>query len=133
MKKRGERIVFDHSGSSFDAFLEEEGIREEVEAVAIKRVLAWQISQEMQQQKKTKQAMARDLQTSRSQLDRLLDPRNVSVSLDTMARAAKVLGKSLVIQIRNRKVGAVQPRGTASRPKKRPAKRIRRQEARIEV
>ena len=53
MKKNGKKTVFDHSGSSIDSFLEEEGIREEVEAVAIKRVLAWQLSQEMQQQKKT--------------------------------------------------------------------------------
>ena len=110
MKKREKKIAFDHSGSSFDDFLEEEGIREEVEAVAIKRVLAWQLSQEMHQQKKTKQAMARDLETSRSQLDRLLDPRNVSVSLDTMARAARVLGKSLVIRIRDRKAAGVKHR-----------------------
>ena len=47
MKKSGKKIAFDHSGSSFDTFLEEEGIREEVEAVAIKRVLAWQLSQEI--------------------------------------------------------------------------------------
>ena len=82
---------FDHSGSSFDAFLQEEGIREEVETVAVKRVLAWQIEQAMLVQRKTKQAMARELHTSRSQLDRLLDPRNASVSLETIARAAKVL------------------------------------------
>ena len=63
---------------------------------AIKRVLAWQLSRAMRQQKKTKQAMARALDTSRSQLDRLLDPDHVGVSLGTMARAAQVLGKSLV-------------------------------------
>ena len=103
MKKSGKKTTFDHSGSSFDAFLEEEGIREEVEAVAIKRVLAWQLSQEMRIQKKTKQAMAQDLRTSRSQLNRLLDPQNASISLDTMARAARVLGKSLIIQIGDRK------------------------------
>ncbi len=111
------KIAFDHSGSSFDDFLEEEGIREEVEAVAIKRVLAWQLSQEMQLQKKTKQAMARELQTSRSQLDRLLDPRNVSVSLDTMARAARALGKSLVIRIGDRKIGGAKRRGGVDGPK----------------
>ena len=105
MKKRTQKAAFDYSGSSFDSFLEEDGIREEVEAVAIKRVLAWQLSEEMQQQKKTKQAMARDLQTSRSQLDRLLDPHNVPVSLDTMARAARVLGKSLVIRGGRRETG----------------------------
>jgi plasmid maintenance system antidote protein VapI len=125
MKKRAQKVAFDHSGSSFDSLLEEEGIREEVEAVAIKRVLAWQLSQEMQQQKKTKQAMARDLQTSRSQLDRLLDPRNVSVSLDTMARAARVLGKSLEIRIRDRMPGSVKHRGATSRSKEQPAKRGR--------
>lgn len=103
MKKTGKKTTFDHSGSSFDEFLDEEGIREEVEAVAIKRVLAWQLSQEMLHQNKTKQAMARDLRTSRSQLDRLLDPQNASISLDTMARAARVLGKSLIIQIGDRK------------------------------
>jgi antitoxin HicB len=90
-----------HSGSSFDEFLEEEGIREEVESAAIKRVLAWQFEQEMERQQKTKQAMARELKTSRSQLDRLLDPQNTAVSLDTLARAARILGKRLVLEIRD--------------------------------
>jgi antitoxin HicB len=88
-----------HSGSTFDSFLEEEGIREEVEAVAIKRVLAWQLEQAMQEQQKTKQAMAKQLHTSRSQLDRLLDPGNVSVTLDTITRAAMVLGKRIIIRV----------------------------------
>jgi len=110
MKKTGKETTFDHSGSSFDEFLEEEGIREEVEAVAIKRVLAWQLSQEMQHQNKTKQAMARELRTSRSQLDRLLDPQNASISLDTMARAARVLGKRLIIRISDRKPAAEEKR-----------------------
>src|SRR5947207_10505641 len=99
MKAKKKNGLVEHTGSTFDSFLEEEGIREEVEAVAIKRVLAWQLEQAMRKQQITKQAMARELHTSRSQLDRLLDPRNVSVSLDTMARAARVLGKSLVIRI----------------------------------
>ena len=117
MKKRTGK-AFDHSGSSFDSFLEEEGIREEVEAVAIKRVLAWQLSQEMRRQKRTKRAMARELHTSRSQLDRLLDPKNVSVSLSTVARAAQVLGKSLVIRITDRRIGAPGgvPPGSGSQP-----------------
>jgi antitoxin HicB len=99
MKKRiaGQRDK--HSGSTFDSFLDEEGIREEVEAVAAKRVLAWQLAQEMEKQQKTKQSMARELNTSRSQLDRLLDPTNTTVSLDTIARAAKVLGKRVVLRI----------------------------------
>jgi hypothetical protein len=89
----------DHSGSSFDSFLEEQGIREEVEAVAIKRVLAWEFSRAMQEQQKTKRAMAKQLHTSRSQLDRLLDPRNISVTLDTITRAAKALGKRVIIRV----------------------------------
>jgi hypothetical protein len=96
--------AFDHSGSTFDSFLEEEGIKREVEAVAVKRVLAWQLERAMQTQHKTKRAMARELRTSRSQLDRLLDPTNISVSLDTITRAAKALGKSVTIRISDAKV-----------------------------
>jgi K+-transporting ATPase c subunit len=97
----------DHSGSTFDSFLEEEGIREQIEAVAIKRVLAWQLERAMQKQKKTKQAMARQIQTSRSQLDRLLDPRNASVTLDTIARAARAVGKRLIIRMTDAKAKRV--------------------------
>ncbi len=104
MKVRKNRKKANHSGSSFDSFLEEAGIKEEVEAVAIKRVLAWQLEQAMEEQKKTKQAMARELRTSRSQLDRLLDPRNVSVTLDTISRAARAVGKRLVVRIADVKV-----------------------------
>src|SRR5271155_5451692 len=88
-----------HSGSTFNSCLEEEGIREEVEAVAIKRVLAWQFEHAMQEQRKTKQVMAKQLHTSRSQLDRLLDPQNVAVTLDTITRAARALGKRLIIRV----------------------------------
>ncbi|HWF37277.1 MAG TPA: hypothetical protein VG322_02075 [Candidatus Acidoferrales bacterium] len=87
------------SGSTFDSFLEKEGIREEVEAVAIKRALAWQLEQAMRKQQKTKQAMAKQLRTSRSQLDRLLDPQNTSVTLDTITRAARALGKRVIIRV----------------------------------
>ena len=98
MKKRTDQ-AFDPNGSDFDSFLEEEGIRWEVEAVAVKRVLAWQLRQAMREQHKTKKAMAEELQTSRSQLDRLLDPSNTSVSLETIPRAAGVLGRRVVIRI----------------------------------
>lgn len=102
--KRGTKNQEDiHSGSSFDSFLEAEGIREEVEAVAIKRVLAWQFRQAMAKQRKTKRAMAAQLRTSRSQLDRLLDPKNTAVTLETVARAAQVLGKRLTIRVTNAK------------------------------
>ena len=99
MSKGKNRKRTNHSGSTFDSFLEEQGIREEVEAVAIKRVLAWQLEQAMQEQQKTKQAMAKQLHTSRSQLDRLLDPSNVSVTLDTITRAARALGKRVIIRV----------------------------------
>jgi predicted XRE-type DNA-binding protein len=99
MKERKTRRRHDYSGSTFDEFLDEQGIREEVEAVATKRVLAWQLEQAMKQQQKTKQAMARDLHTSRSQLNRLLDPQNTAVSLETITRAAKVLGKKVIVRI----------------------------------
>jgi antitoxin HicB len=99
MKERKTRKRHDHSGSTFDSFLEEHGIREEVEAVATKRVLAWQLEREMKRQRKTKQAMARELRTSRSQLDRLLDPHNMAVTLETITRAARVLGKRIVVRI----------------------------------
>lgn len=92
-----------HTGSSFDEFLEREDMREKVEAVAIKRVLAWQFRQAMAKQRKTKRAMAKQPQTSRSQLDRLLDPRNASVTLDTISRAAQALGKRLIIRVANAK------------------------------
>jgi len=103
MKVRRNHKVRDYSGSTFDSFLEKEGIREEVEAVAIKRVLAWQLEQAMQEQRKTKQAMAKQLHTSRSQLDRLLDPQNVSVTLDTITRAARALGKRVIIRVADAK------------------------------
>src|SRR6201987_801977 len=103
MNVKKNRKKMDHSGSTFDSFLEKDGIREEVEAVAIKRVLAWQLEQAMQEQQKTKQAMAKQLHTSRSQLDRLLDPRNVSVTLDTISRAARALGKRLIIRVADAK------------------------------
>ena len=103
MKVRKSHKVTEHSGSSFDSFLEEEGIREGVEAVAIKRVLAWQLEEAMKEQQKTKQTMAKQLHTSRSQLDRLLDPQNVSVTIATITRAARALGKRVVIRVTDAK------------------------------
>jgi antitoxin HicB len=92
---------YKHNGSSFDDFLEEEGILEEVEAVAIKRVIAWQLTEAMRKSGTTKKAMALRLKTSRSQLDRLLDPNNPSIHLDTITRAARVLGKRVLISLRD--------------------------------
>ena len=86
-------------GSSLSDFLEEEGIREEVEAVAIKRVLAWEVQQAMEQEGLTKSDMAERMETSRAALDRLLDPENTSITLKTMQKAAAIIGKKLYISL----------------------------------
>jgi antitoxin HicB len=88
-----------HRGSSFDDFLKEEGIYERCTATALKRLLARQIEQEMERQHITKSAMADKMQTSRSQLDRLLDPERTGVSLEIMQRAASVVGRELRIEL----------------------------------
>ncbi len=89
----------EHLGSNFDDFLEKEGLRAEAEAAAIKRVIAFQIEQEMKQANLSKTAMAEKMHTSRTSLDRLLDPANVSVTLQTLERAALALGKSLKVEL----------------------------------
>lgn len=86
-------------GSSFDDYLREEGTYEETQAVAIKRVLAWRLAQEMARQQITKAEMARRMETSRSQLDRLLDPNNADVKLDTLARAARAVDCELRLEL----------------------------------
>ena len=86
-------------GSSFDDWLREEGIYEETSAVAIKRVLARQISQEMIDRKLSKSDMARRMQTSRAALDRLLDPENDAVSLNTLSKAATAVGRQLHFEL----------------------------------
>ena len=88
-----------HIGSDFDEFLAEEEILSDVEAVAVKRIIAYQLAQFMETNNLSKTAMARRMQTSRSALDRLLDPTNPSVTLQTMDRAARALGKRLRIEL----------------------------------
>lgn len=86
-------------GSSFEDFLKEEGVLEETNAIAVKRVLAWQLEQAMEKGQISKRAMAAAMQTSRSQLDRILDPDNDRIQLDTLTAAAHVLGFSLRIEL----------------------------------
>lgn len=88
-----------HIGSSFESFLDEEGILEDCTAVAVKRVLARQIEREMQERGLTKSAMAKAMHTSRPALDRLLDPANASVTLDTLQRAATAVGRKLRLEL----------------------------------
>lgn len=90
-----------HHGSKFDDYLVEEGLLEAVTATAMKRVLAWQIAQAMKKQRVTKSVMAKRMRTSRAALDRLLDAENTSVTLQTMGRAAAVLGKELSITLKD--------------------------------
>ena len=87
-------------GALFEDFLKEQGTYEETTEQAVKRVLAFQIAQVMKEQKITKVEMARRLKTSRSQLDRLLDPENDRVTLGVLSRAARVLGHSLKLELR---------------------------------
>ena len=86
-------------GSSFDSWLREEGIQEEVTAGAIKRVLARQVQAAMAEGGLSKAEMARRMQTSRSQLDRLLDPKNESVTLSTLRKAAAAIGREVRLEL----------------------------------
>ena len=86
-------------GSDFDDFLAEEGMLEEVTAVAVKRVIAWQIEQEMSAQKMTKTAMAKKMRTSRASLNRLLDENDTSLTLTTLAGAAAALGRRIRLEL----------------------------------
>ncbi len=86
-----------HTGSDFDEFLTEEGILEEVTARAHKRLLTLQLQDAMEATQLTKTELAERMQTSRSQLDRLLDPDNTSVTLDSLERLARAVGKRLVV------------------------------------
>lgn len=88
-----------HVGSSFDDFLEEEGIRDEVEDLALKEIIADQLAAAMRDRGMTKTAMAARMGTSRRQLDRLLDPSNPSVTLTTLRRAAHAVGRTLSVQL----------------------------------
>ena len=91
--------VHPHIGSSLEEFLEEEGLRAEVEARAVKRVLVWQLQQAMAKQGLSKAALARAMGTSRAAVHRLLDPENDSVTLHTLERAAAAVGKRLRIEL----------------------------------
>lgn len=86
-------------GSSFEDFLREQGTLEDTKAVAVKRVLSWQLKQAMAKERISKNQMAKAMKTSRSQLDRILDPENDHVQLATLVSAAHVLGRELRIDL----------------------------------
>lgn len=95
-----------HPGSSFDDFLREEGLYEEVTSVAWKRMLSWQVSEAMKKAGISKSEMAKRMRTSRRQLERLLDPDNPSVLLETVQKAASAVDKRITIGLED----APQPR-----------------------
>jgi len=89
-----------HMGSNFNDFLEEEGVLSECEAA--KRIIAWQIQSYIETNGLKKSAFAKEMHTSRSQLDRLLDPTNISINLTTLVTAANAMGKHLEIKMIDR-------------------------------
>lgn len=86
-----------HKGSSFDTFLESEALLDQVEAAAVKRIIALEIERSMKQGNISKKQMAETMRTSRAALDRLLDPTNTSVTLQSLVKVAHALGKRLQI------------------------------------
>jgi antitoxin HicB len=89
-----------HIGSNFDDFLNEESILDHASAVAVKRLIAWQIEQEMAKQKLTKTVMAKKMRTSRAALNRLLDESDTSLTLITLISAASALGKMITFKLK---------------------------------
>jgi antitoxin HicB len=87
-----------HIGSNFDDFLQEEGLLAEADATALKRLLVFQIEKEMEERNLTKTSFAGQMRTSRSSLDRLLDPENPSVTLLTLEKVASALGRQLKVE-----------------------------------
>jgi antitoxin HicB len=88
-----------HLGSSFDDFLDEENLLVEANEIAIKRVIAWQLQQEIESKRMTKTDVAKAMGTSRAAVDRLLHPNNTSVTLSTLSKAGKILSKKIEIDL----------------------------------
>ena len=88
-----------HRGSTLDSFLGEEGVLGEMQAKAIKEVIAWQLGEAMRQQGLSKSGLARLMHTSRTQVDRVLDPESGNVTLETLQKAAAVVGRRVELQL----------------------------------
>ncbi len=88
-----------HWGSTLNDFLKEEGIHEEATTVAIKSVIAWQLSEEMKKKKMTKKHLAELMHTSRAQVNRILDPEKGNVTIETLQRAASLVGRHLHLEL----------------------------------
>jgi DNA-binding Xre family transcriptional regulator len=88
-----------HRGSTLDSFLEEEGVLDEFQARAIKEVIAWQLAEAMSERKLSKNKLATLMGTSRTQVSRLLDPTDGNVTIETLQRAAQVVGRKVQLQL----------------------------------
>ncbi len=88
-----------HAGSTIDDFLRDEGVLEEFQARSIKEVIAWQIEKAMKEGKISKRRLAQMMQTSRTQVDRVLDPTDGNVTIQTLQRAAAVLGRRVQLEL----------------------------------
>lgn len=88
-----------HRGSSLDDFLAQEGVLAEFQARAIKEVIAWQLGEAMRERKLTKSGLARQMGTSRTQVDRVLDPDEGNVTIETLQRAAAVVGRRVQMEL----------------------------------
>ena len=88
-----------HMGSGIDDFLKEEGVLEEFQAQAVKEVIAWQLGQAMQDQKLSKRKLATLMHTSRTQVDRVLDPKDGNVTIETLQRAAAIVGRKIQVEL----------------------------------
>lgn len=89
-----------HRGSTLDSLLESEGLLQDYQAKAIKEVIAWQISEEMKKQSLSKTRMAELMHTSRRQLERVLNPEEGNITIETLQRAAEVVGRRVHIELR---------------------------------
>src|SRR5689334_7430014 len=88
-----------HRGSTLDEFLTQEGVLEEFQAKAIKEVIAWQLAEAMRERKLSKNQLAKQMHTSRTQVDRVLDPEAGNVTLETLQRAAELVGRRVKIEL----------------------------------
>ena len=88
-----------HRGSSIDDFLKEEGVLEEFQARAVKEVIAWQLGQAMKERNLSKRHLAQMMHTSRTQVDRVLDPNSGNVTLETLQRAAAIVGRKVQVEL----------------------------------
>lgn len=98
-KTADRRAINRHQGSSIDDFLREEGVAEAFQARAIKEVIAWQLEQAMKEQNLSKRRLAALMHTSRTQIDRMLDPKDGNVTIETLQRVAALLGRKVQVEL----------------------------------